>query len=490
MFTPGAAIEAARRYRTDHAAHILRDYAGFLSIPNVTGDVAALERNATAIVDAFTERGAPMSVTQLDGVAPIITGRLPAVEATRTLGVYVHYDGQPVDSDAWLSGPFEPVLRTAKIEQDGHTIPFPDAGGNVDPDARIYARGASDDKAPFAAILGAVDALDTAGIERHTELVFLFEGEEEAGSTHLREYMQLIGDDLHVDLWLICDGPVHPTGRPQVVFGVRGYCGFELTVYGPERELHSGHFGNWVPNPAHDLARVLATCKDDSGNVLIDGFYDSTRPVDDADRSAIADLPPVEEQYRQDLGFGGHEPPDGTYIEQLLRPTFNIRGIHAANTGAGARNVIPSQATVSVDIRLAAGNDPATMLELVADHIRALGYIVLDREPTAKERRTHRHLARFLPDVGYPASRTPVDHPAANVIAAAADAAGDGGVVRLPTFGGSVPLHHFSEVLDAPVVILPIANYDNNQHAANENLRVGNLWYGIDLWAALLAGEA
>ena len=150
--------------------------------------------------------------------------------------------------------------------------------------------------------------------------------------------------------------------------------------------------------------------------------------------------------------------------------------------------MIPSQASVSVDIRLAAGNEPAAMLQLVADHIAGRGYVVLDREPTAFERRTHRLLARFLPDIGYPASRTPVDHPAAHAIAAAADAAGEGGVVRLPTFGGSVPLHHFAEVLDAPVLILPIANYDNNQHAANENLRVGNLWYGLDLWAALLAG--
>jgi acetylornithine deacetylase/succinyl-diaminopimelate desuccinylase-like protein len=483
-----ASIQAARRYRSDHGAEILRSYGEFLSLANVTGDVEALERNAAAIVDHFVARGADMAVTQLDGVAPIVTGVLPAKNPIRRLGVYVHYDGQPVDVSAWLSDPFDPVLRSAKLEHDGHDIPFPDHGEAVDPDTRIYARGASDDKAPFMAMLGAIDALRAARIDRRTELVFLFEGEEEAGSPHLREYMQLLGDDLSADLWLICDGPVHPTGRPQVVFGVRGYCGFELTVYGPERELHSGHFGNWVPNPAHDLARLLATCKDDAGDVLIDGFYDTTRAVDEADRAAIAELPPVEEQYQQDLGFGGPEPVTGSYIEQVLRPTFNIRGIHASNTGAGARNVIPSRASASVDIRLAAGNDPAAMLQLVADHIEGLGYVVLDREPTSFERRTHRRLAGFIPDIGYPASRTPVDHPAANDIATAADAAGEGGVVRMPTFGGSVPLHHFAEVLDAPVLILPIANYDNNQHAANENIRVGNLWYGIDLWAALLGG--
>jgi acetylornithine deacetylase/succinyl-diaminopimelate desuccinylase-like protein len=161
--------------------------------------------------------------------------------------------------------------------------------------------------------------------------------------------------------------------------------------------------------------------------------------------------------------------------------------MRAADTGTGARNVIPSEASVSVDIRLAAGNDPVEMLDLVAAHIRRQGYTVLDDEPTAEQRRSHRRLARFTRDVGYPASRTPIHHPAASEIAAAADIAGDGGVVRLPTFGGSVPLHHFNEVLDAPVVILPIANYDNNQHAANENLRLQNLWDGIEIYAALMA---
>jgi acetylornithine deacetylase/succinyl-diaminopimelate desuccinylase-like protein len=479
------AIAAARSHRERHGAEVLRGYADLLRLENVTGNIEALERNARAIVDAFSASGAQLAITQLDGVAPIVCGVLPADTPTRRLGVYVHYDGQPVDPSSWSADPFDPVLRNAP---GGDVIRFPSRGESIDPDVRIYARGSSDDKAPFAAILAAVDALTAAGIERRTELVFLFEGEEESGSPHLREYMELLGDDLAADLWLICDGPVNPTGRPQVVFGVRGYCGFELTVYGPEREVHSGHFGNWVPNPVHDLVRLLATCKDDDGNILIDGFYDTTVPVDDADARAIDGLPAVEEQYRVDLGFGGQEPPTGRYVEHLLRPTFNIRGIRAADTGAGARNVIPSHASVSVDIRLAAGNDPAAMLQLTADHIRELGYVILDREPTAVERRTHRRLARFVPDVGYPASRTPIDHPAADEVVAAVDAAGPGGVVRLPTFGGSVPLHHFHELLDAPVLILPIANYDNNQHAADENLRIGNLWYGIDLWAALLAG--
>ncbi len=462
-----AALEASVAHRASAAPTILAGFADLLRLANVTGDVPALERNAAELVARFERRGASMRAVALPGVAPVVVGRLPATgERRRTLGMYAHCDGQPVDRAEWDSDPFEPV-----------TI-----------DGRIYARGAADDKAPFCAVLAAVDALAEAGIDRHTELVFLFEGEEESGSPNLAEYMEQLSDELHADLWLICDGPVHPSGRPQVAFGVRGYCGFELTVYGPERELHSGHFGNWVPNPAHDLALLLASCKDDAGRVVIEGFYDSTMPVSAGDHAAIAALPPVEEQYQADLGFGGPESGERSYMEGILEPSFNVRGMQAASVGDGARNVIPASAAASVDIRLAAGNDPAAMLELVARHFERQGYTLLDRGPTADERRRHRRLASFEPEVGYPAARIPVDQPEAAPIVAAADAAGEGGVVLLPTFGGSVPLHHFNEVLGSPVLLLPIANYDNNQHAANENLRIENLWYGMDLWAEILGG--
>lgn len=481
------ALAAAAAFRREQGAEILYQFADLLRLANVTGDIPALENNAAALAALLTARGADVRTVQLPGVAPVVVGTLGAPNATRRFGMYVHYDGQPTED--WASDPFDPVLRRGMPEKGGAEIPFPSSGSAVDPETRIYARSAADDKAPLAALLGAVDALAAAGIDRTTELVLLFEGEEESGSTHLGDYMSLLRDELAADLWLICDGPVHPSGRPQVAFGVRGYCGLEVTVYGPERELHSGHFGNWVPNPAHDLARLLATCKDDEGTVLVEGFYDSTAAVTAADETANTALPPVEEQYQADLGFGGPEPPAGSYADHLLRPTFNVRGLRAADTGAGARNVIPSHATASIDIRLAAGNDPNEMLQLVVDHVERGGYQVLERAPTAAERRRYRHLVRIERDPGYPAARTAVDHPAAAVVTAAAEAAGDGGLVRLPTFGGSVPLHHFNTVLGSPVLLLPIANYDNNQHSANENLRVGNLWYGIDLWAALLAAD-
>ncbi len=481
------ALAATREHRAAHGPEILRDFASFLALDNVTGDLPALEANAASLVDRFEQRGASVATHAIPGAAGVVTGRLPADDKQRTLGVYVHYDGQPVDPGSWTSDPFGPVCRRGP-RRDSAIVPFPTSGESVDPELRIYARGAADDKAPFAAVLAAIDALVDAGVERRTELVFLFEGEEESGSPHLPEYLALLRDDLAADLWLICDGPVHPSGRPQVAFGVRGYCGFDVTVYGPERELHSGHFGNWVPNPVHDLVRLLATMKDDDGTVLIDGFYDSTRPVTAADLAANAALPPVEGRYREELGFAAPEPPGGSYADHLLRPSFNIRGIRAADVGESARNVIPDEASASVDIRLAAGNDPDEMLDLVEAHVRRRGYVVGDRAPTGEERREHRRFARFVRDRGYPAARTPVDLAQTQQVVAAVEVAAGNEVVRLPTFGGSVPLHYFNEILEAPVALLPIANYDNNQHGADENLRVGNLWYGMDLWGVLLAG--
>jgi acetylornithine deacetylase/succinyl-diaminopimelate desuccinylase-like protein len=274
-----------------------------------------------------------------------------------------------------------------------------------------------------------------------------------------------------------------------VAFGARGYSGFDLTFYGPERELHSGHYGNWVPNPALDLAQFLAGCKDKNGRVTIEGFYDDTAPVSEADQAAIAALPDVEERLRDELGFAGSEVDDSSYPERLMIPSFNVRGIRSAEVGTGARNVIPSHATASVDMRLAAGDDPDTMLDRVEAHLLKNGYHVLDREPTSEERRRHRRLCRFVRDIGYRAVRIPMHSPLASALKnVCRDASGEE-VVALPTFGGSIPLYLFEDVLGAPVAVLPIANHDNNQHAPDENVRIANLWYGMDLWAALLTAD-
>lgn len=477
--------QAAAVYRQAQGWKILAEFADLLRLPNVTRQTDDLEVNAAELVRRFEDRGASMEIARLDGAAPVVIGELRTEAPTAVVGVYVHYDGQPVDPDEWTFPPFSVTLTTSA----GQPVPYPGAGDPIDPEWRIHARGASDDKTPFAALTSALDALAEAGIARTVDLVFLFEGEEESGSPSLDRYLTELAPRLRADVWLLCDGPVHQSRAPQVAFGVRGYCGFDLTFYGPEHEVHSGHYGNWVPNPAFELAVFLAGCKDESGRVTIEGFYDDTAPITDEDRRAIEALPDVEASLMEEIGFAGPEVEGAGYAELLMIPSFNVRGLRAAGVGVEARNVVPSHATTSVDIRLAAGDDPEAMLSRVRAHIEKQGYHLVDDDPGPVDRRTHRRLARLVPTAGYRAARIPMDSPLARVLLDVCSRASHGDVVALPTFGGSIPLYLFEDILGAPVAILPIANHDNNQHAADENIRIANLWYGVDLWSVLLTTD-
>ena len=487
MTTP--ATEAARHFRRERGWQVLRQFASLLQMPNVTGALVDLRSNAQEIAERFRARGASMEVVERPDASPVVIGELRTEHPTATLGVYVHYDGQPVDPAVWTHEPFSATLLSGPVHEGGIELELPGPGDPIDSDWRIYARGAADDKAPLAAITAALDALAHAGQRPDVDLVFLFEGEEESGSPNLGLYMTELAPRLAADAWLLCDGPVHQSRLAQVAFGARGYSGFDLTFYGPERELHSGHYGNWVPNPALELARFLASCKDAHGMVTIPGFYDDTAPITDADRAAIETLPKVEDRLQDELGFAGPEVDAGSYGERLMIPSFNVRGLQAAAVGTDARNVVPSSATASVDIRLATGDDPTRMVDRVRAHLRRAGYTIIDRDPTPANRREHRRLARLDPAVGYRAARIPLDSVLATTLLAVCRTASGQEVVALPTFGGSVPLYLFEEILGAPVAILPMANHDNNQHGTDENLRVANLWYGIDLWATMLTTD-
>ncbi len=487
-------VAAARAWREAHAPEILAGFAHLLSMPNVARDTAAIRANAEAVRDLLAARGAraelwtlPDEAPDASNAPPIVYGTLDVPGATRTLGIYIHYDGQPVDASKWTTGsPYQAVLYTRAIEDGGTPRPLPQPGEAVDPEWRLYARSAGDDKAPIAAMLAALDALHAAGTPLTSNLVFFLEGEEEAGSPHLGAYMKAHRDDLKVDAWLIFDGPVHPSRRPQLVFGVRGVTGLEITTYGATRYLHSGHYGNWAPNPALELASLLASMKTPEGKVLVEGFEDSTVPPGAAERQAIAALPDFDAQLRHELGLAETEMDDAPRAERLLHPSLNIRGMVSAAVGDKARNVIPTTATASIDIRLAQGNDPEHMLDLVERHIERQGYHIVREDPDLATRLEYPKIAKVVRETGYPAARTSMDLPIAReVIAAAGRAAGESLILQ-PTLGGSLPLYLFKDLLQAPVVIAPIANHDDNQHGPDENLRLANLWYGVDLMAALL----
>ena len=446
-------------------------------------------RNAERLKPLLERRGLTVRFLDIDGRGPAIFAELPAAGAARTLIFYAHYDGQPVDPAAWTgTRPFEPALRTGAIEAGGVLRPFPAAGTPYDDNWRIYARSASDDKSPIIAMLTALDALADRGIPRAVNLKVILDSEEEGGSPQLAQVVSEHRDLFAGDVLITGDGPVHQSGRPLVFYGNRGIADLDLTVYGPSRALHSGHYGNWAPNPAMRLAQLLASMKDADGHVLVKGFYDDVVPPTARERAALAAMPVNDAELMQALQFGEPEGKGKTLVELLGLPALNIRGIRSAYVGKDAQNIVPDRAEASLDLRLVKDIDPVRQAERVVAHIEAQGYFVVrDREPNADERRAHARVARVDSGGGYPAARTPMDLPVAIAVARALDEGLGAEVGKMPSLGGSAPMHIFDR-LGLPVIGVPIVNYDNNQHAANESLRLGHLWRGIETYAILIGG--
>jgi len=481
------ALAAVRAYRQANGARILGEFSQLLAIPNVAGDTPNIAKNVAFLRDALTRRGIKVEVWELPGASPLVFGQLDVPGAKRTIGIYAHYDGQPVVPKQWATPPFAPTLFTAATENGGVKRPFPKPGEPIDPEWRIYARSAGDDKAPIITALTALDALRQAKIPLTSNLRFLFEGEEEDGSGHLEAYLTAHRDRLNVvDAWLFCDGPVHTSRRAQLVFGVRGVIDMDVTVYGAVRYLHSGHYGNWAPNPAFTLAHLLASMKDDQGHVLVANFYDTVEPLGPAERAALDAVPDDDAALRKELGLVETEDNNARIEERLLLPSLNVRGMASGNVGEAAGNIIPATATASLEVRLVKGNEPTHMLDLVEAHIKKQGFFIVHEDPDMATRLAHPKIAKLVRSTGYPAARTSMDVDIVfQIIQATSRAAGEN-VILLPTLGGSLPLYLFNDILAKPSVIVPVANHDDKQHGPDENLRLANLWYGIDLMGELL----
>jgi acetylornithine deacetylase/succinyl-diaminopimelate desuccinylase-like protein len=454
----------------------------------VASDSAAIRRNARWIVDAFARRGVALTLLESPtGGPPAVVGELRAPGATRTVVLYAHYDGQPVDPSRWTTPPWTPTLRDGPLESGGRVVALPDRSGVAGDEWRLYARSASDDKAPIVAALAALDAMRATGTRPSVHLKFFFEGEEEAGSPNLRALLERHRGQLAADAWLFADGPVHQTRRPQVVFGVRGTMGLELTAYGPARALHSGHYGNWAPNPVVEIAHLVAGLRDREGRILVPGFYDDVRAPTAAERAAIAAAPSPDSLLRAELALGRTEQAPAALAERIMAPALNLRGIRGGAVGEGASNTIDTEAHASVDFRLVPGQTPARVREQVEAHLRAEGWHLVRDAPDLATRRAHPRVLRVRWEEGYAAQRAAIDAPFGQAVVRIVGAVHGTAPVTIPTLGGSLPLAHFAEVLGAPIVTVPIANHDNAQHAADENLRLRNLWDGVELFAALFA---
>ena len=475
-----------RAYRSAHERQIVNEFADLLALPNLASDDVNIRRNADFISAALQKRGVKTALLDSGGGPPIVFGELASPGAKHTLIFYAHYDGQPVDKTQWANDPWTPTLRDKKLEERGQPIPLTSLPAAIPGEWRIYARSAGDDKTPIQALFSALDALEATHVTPRVNLKFFFEGEEEAGSEHLPSAIQKYADKVRADAWILCDGPVHQTRRMQIYFGARGEIGVEMTVYGPTRPLHSGHYGNWAPNPAVLMAELLTTMRDHDAHIRVAGFYDDVRPISESEKRAIAAMPAVDAQLRDELGLAWTEGEPEPIAMRIMAPALNVRGMESGNVGAKAQNAIPTLARASIDFRLVPDQKPEHVVSLIETHVRGQGYYIVHKEPTAEERRTHPRIIRLEWSAGNPPARTSMDIPAARAVAETIQAVVGPSLVKAPTLGGTVPMYLFLDVLKTPVIGVPIANHDNNQHGINENLRIQNLWDGIEVFAALM----
>jgi acetylornithine deacetylase/succinyl-diaminopimelate desuccinylase-like protein len=475
-------------YRLAHEAAIVGEIDALTRLKSVAADPAGLNATAQALESALKARGFEASLLSTGpNSPPAVFGMLMTPKAKRTVLFYAHYDGQPVTPSQWSSDPFAPVMREHALSDIPRDVDWRKAAPPFDPEWRLFGRAVSDDKASIAALLAAFDALKATRNAPSVNIKVLWEGEEEAGSEHLSHALHENQKRLSADLILIGDGPVHQTRRPLVYFGARGIMQVEATIYGPMRALHDGHYGNWVPNPAAMAATLLAQMRDDNGRILIPGFSDGVRAISTEEETALNNLPPVGDVLKKEFGIGRTEGSE-ELPASIMRPAFNIRGVRSGSVGEAAANAIPTTATISLDFRLVPDQVPAAVRAAVEHFLTARGWTLVADDPDLATRLAHPRIMKLKWDAGYPALRSDMSSPAAKAVIAAATQAAGAPVVVLPMAGGSVPLYMFADVFSAPIICLPIVNHDNNQHAANENLRLQNLWDGINTYAALMAG--
>jgi acetylornithine deacetylase/succinyl-diaminopimelate desuccinylase-like protein len=332
-----------------------------------------------------------------------------------------------------------------------------------------------------------LDALRANNIDLSVNLKLILDGEEERGSPTLG---QVIDDNPHLfdaDLMLFCDGPMHQSRQPQLVFGVRGGRTLDVTTYGANRPLHSGHYGNWAPNPIMSMAYLLTSMRDETGRILIDGYYDNVTALTEKEITSIAEMPNIEEQLRDELSVNTPEGA-GNRIEELVTlPALNARGITGGGIGDQGRNIILSESTVSLNLRLVPGQQPERIRQLIEGHVERQGFFIVHDEPTDEILRSNAKVVKLdWRGEGGSGLRTPMDGPMAQRLIQIMEEMTPN-LILTPTMGGGLPLTAFADRMDTPIIVLPLANHDNNQHGENENLRLQNLWDAMAVYGVVLA---
>lgn len=468
-------------YLNRHARTFLEGLLPLLAQPSVSHNTADVRTCAFMLRDLLHQEGVTAEVMETAG-NPVVYGEIAGERDDITVVLYNHYDVKPVEPlAAWGSPPFAPTFRRGRVEDKATVVQ--DWRQLSDAELRsclIYARGSGDDKGPLYSNLMALRTMRAVAGKPPCRLKFLYDGEEEIGSPHLPAFLRQHRERFQGDVMLIADGPMHPSGRPTISLGVRGVMSLEISLHTANQILHSGHYGNAAPNAAWELVHVLAQLRDPQGNCLVDNFYADAQPPSAEEQELLRHIPFDDAAMQAFLGLDHWEGPEDLsfYEKTLFRPTFNINGLTSGQTGAARSTVIPNQATASIDVRLVANMNMDTVCRQIVEHVQA-------RCPDAKVELMH----------GYEAYKVAVTHPQVQkVIGAVQELCTTMGEaappIVLPTMGGSLPLHDLAQALSMPLISVPLANHDDNQHAPNENLRIGHFWQGMRTMLMVLHGLA
>jgi acetylornithine deacetylase/succinyl-diaminopimelate desuccinylase-like protein len=437
-------------YVAQHEQTFLARLIDYLRQPGISAYGEGIGEVAEYIANVMRQLGLRVKIMPTAGW-PMVLGEASSTPDAPTVLLYGHYDVQPPDPlEDWITPPFDPAVRAG----------------------RLYARGVGDNKGQHFAQLMALETLLACRGTLPCNVKVLLEGEEEIGSPHMPEFIHAHKDELQADLVIISDGPVHESGRSIISFGVRGVLDLELRARGANQDVHSGNWGGIVPNPLWTLVHLLASMKNERGEITIEGFYENVRPPNDLERAALAQLPIDIAQVKQNLGLQRlDEPQERGYFERLSAwPTLTINGLHGGYGGPGAKTVLPHEAVARCDIRLVEAQTGDEILAKVKAHVQ-----------------------RHAPEVTVTShgamdpSKTPLDSPFANLLRQAITGAQGEEPLLVPAMGGSLPNYAFTRTLGIPAFGVPYANADEANHAPNENLEIARFFTGIKTGAAMLS---
>jgi len=465
---------------------VLEKHKALVSIPNLPENLDNMMKNVEWVSNEFKALDYKVSVLEATELPVLFTEKIYNKDF-KTVLFYLHLDGQPINPDMWdQEDPFIPVLKKQNQNGDWETINWNSLDSKIEDDWRIFARAAADDKAPIIMLLSALQILEQQNNTPKFNIKVVFDLEEEYASeaflTTLDKYKELYASDY----FIIMDGPVHPSNKPTLTYGCRGVASCTITTYGSKLPQHSGHYGNYVPNPVFRLAHLVSSMKSESGKVLIKGYYDGIEITPEL-KTVLNSVPDNQEEIDKNLVINKPENVGENYQESLQYPSLNIRQIETSWKGDKPKTIIPEIATANIDVRLVVETDGAEQLEKIKKHIEGQGYLVLDRDPTDEERLSHDKIVKFIGNSGVNAFRTDMDSKFGAELQNTIKTTFNESPVIIRTMGGTVPIIPAINTLNIPAIIVPLVNMDNNQHNPNENIRIGNIRQGIKICLAIFS---